>query len=334
MFRRTCLIASLTAVWLGAASAADTAAAGFELIIPHITWDSLFIGSRAEGMGQAVLADDDQPTAILDGAAPFLTGQTVAFSYGRLEYIAGLEVRNYALAVEVGAARLGFARMDLLSDDIDIRNAYDTDLGTFRIDDRVNVVSGCFDVAQLLAPQSPWEWIFGASYRAVRLSSPDNVDHEGSADIGSSARWRHEYGGARLSLAVSGAVRNIERSEYLPRTTRFGTALKLGFDGLETRDAIVVTIAYAKLDNQNSGKYFEDDNFGLELSLLGIVAARYGHDSKLFDGTREYGFGLAVPPRLLAGVALTCDWASMSVDSPVTDESELQMWTAGASCRF
>ena len=288
-------------------------AAGFTRVGSVAAWEPIFAGTRSESMGQADLAVSRGPMSIFDNPAPLPEGQAVQAGYGHLSYIEGLEFHQYAAAAELGAFRIGVARMDFVSDDLPIRTAYipDGTGETYRVDDRVSVVSGSMDVAALLAPGSAWDWTVGVSHRRYRFNGIEEVTHVNGLDFGSSGRYRRQFNKTSVTASLAGVLRNIDDSLYVPEDTRLGLGLVLAVDGEETADVVALTLAYVFKDVRHEDEYFGDRHFGAELTLLQSLSFRMGHDKQIFGGTSQYGVGLNLPRRWVQPFGVTLDWGSL-----------------------
>lgn len=294
--------------------AGPAAGAGFAAVGTHITWDTIYTGTRAEAMGQGDLACSTGPLAIFSQPAPLPEGQGSAAAYGRMSYTSFSDIHTTGVRVELGAFRLGFARQDVVSDPMSVRTAYNPE-GTgekFRIDNRLVVLAGSVDVAALLAPGSRYEWTTGFAHRHYRFGGSGDASHADGVDFGSSARRSESFAGGFWQVAVSGSVQNAGQSETVPRLARFGTALTVALDGTAGGEMGRVTIGYVWVDELGSGEYFDAKRYGVELTLLGVASVRFGHDDRTFGGDDPWGLGLATPPGLLGRWQAELDWGRIA----------------------
>lgn len=321
-------------------AARSVQAGGFAPIHPTNVWDRIFAGTRSESMGQSDLAVSEGPMSIFDNPAPLPEGRDLQLGYGNMGYIASLELNHYAAAVEWGHFRLGYARMDVTSDDQLLRTAYNPEGNgeTFRIDDRVMIYAGSVDIGGLLAPGSAWQWTVGASHREYRYAFASQITRMKGTDWGSSMRYRQQLGAARLIGSLAAVRRGSDDAELLSRDTRIGLGLSLELDAPRRPRLIVLTLAYLFKDIPDAEKNFSHRHYGAELTLLQTLSVRLGHDEQIYGGTDQFGIGVTVPRQWIQPFGLTVDWGAADTgtlrDMGATDKTSFNMVSVTGSYDF
>lgn len=290
------------------------AAAGFSAL-GQVFYQSdwIFAGARAEALGQADLALPRGPLSTLFNPAPLPDGQGVHVGYGHMDYVAGFACQQYGLAWENGPWRFSAVRSEFKAEDILVRTAYQPE-GTgelFSSEQRQQVFAVSLDIAQLSYPDSPWNWTVGLSHRNYRSSIQEDVSRFDGIDFGSSARRFYQLNQAGLEASVSGVLRNIDKDKFTPESTHIGVALTMHLFNDDGLGYLSCSLMAAQEDGPKDPDFFGTSRFGLELTGLGILSLRMGHDSHAFGGTSQWGAGLTIPERWIHPFSLTVDYGSL-----------------------
>lgn len=311
-------LAVVAAVLALAALSSEARAQFFERIVAFaMPFDAFAPDARSRALGGAVVAAPEGPADIWWNPAALPTGRAVRVQYAPLKSFADFDLRTVAVAGEWRNLHLTVAHTGWDTDPMPIRTAYQPEGNGQSVDTgreawTINVGA---DLAPWLMPGRD-DWNLGLGVSARRLSSWWNLSAGDRWDMSAwdldagllaARRWRGRDSWLRLRAAAVarnafGADVEVEGAgSSLPRWLRLGVAIEMGLDPAAGRRApLQVLAAYGREENLDGDSGAEGDSFGLEVTVLELLALRGGTTDRGALGTESYGLGvlIAVPDEL------------------------------------
>ena len=161
-------------------------------------------------------------------------------------------------------------------------------------------------------------------------------------DLGTTASWFHQHDGiwTRLTGVVSWqnatdaeiTIYNIQGG--LPRPLRTGLTVETGFERAgRSGDLVKVTLAYTRAAQLGDSHLKDTDHVGVEALVLGVLALRYGHSTRVTGGLSSWGLGAVLDDPRLGPFTLEADFGKVSADDGFFAE-DMTIWSLRARYCF
>ena len=329
----------LSLLWLPTMAAA----AGFARVGTYgFTAERLFPGATSSALGYADVAAPAGPFSILQNPAAPLEGPDVQLGFDRANYVADMDVHNWAALVQSRRHGLRFClvRHEMTAEG-PIRTAYNPE-GTgdfFKNSDQAYSVGLAWDLAPYLPDNDPWSMTVGASWRHYRSRWETLADSETDADdlnLGLTVcyQWHLDNGWLKavaatmVHNALHGSLSFDGRESDLPRYCQLGFALTWGLQApAQEVPSLSLQLAYGRMAKVDSYSYSgaQASRWGLELSCFDVLDLRLGDADKSLplDNSNTWGLGLRTPRSWLGDFRVEANWAQLELD-PLMDH--LQVW--------
>lgn len=321
--RRT--LASMGLVFCLAASAP---AGGAEPAIHDegFRWEPFAGTTRSASLGQADLANAEEPGLAWDSPTAGAAGIAVAASYQRHEYAQGAMITGAGAAVTARDWRLSLRRIEYTLDGMTFGFPYvpEREGDTFSMTERVDVVGATrLWALEDGARRRQFTFAAGASVRnyTSRIASWDGkgTDFDLAATATHTRLTSHGWLGLRATLMARNLLGRTYTVGGLPAYLPHHAALGLGFAGARTlserrNDEIGWMFVYAVRRKMRPQYDLKGDahSFGLEVSYHQALKARVG--ARTVDmGGGHYDFGFGVDSRGVwdAPLSVTVDYGRM-----------------------
>jgi hypothetical protein len=304
-------------------------------------YDGMFTGGRNTALGQADMAGAFGSEATQINTAPLPLDDGAEVSYSRNPFSSNTDQEVWGGAVDFRGLRLGFSRFVFSMDPQPVRTAYNPGgTGeTFDAGDKITVVSAGYDLGRLLDQSGQWNWTVGGAWRGYSSFLADSETSEDTFDLGTSVAWTtdHSQGWTRLIWALSWQnVANTnfqfdERESTLPGSIRMGFTLESAFGQVDWgSEAFQILVAYSRRFIRDDWYFGQDtDHFGLEMTGVGLLAMRIGHNSRLPGNINAWGVGLILDQDFMGRFLVAADYGGYD-----TINDNLEMWSVRARYSF
>jgi len=309
--------------------AAPAAAAGFTKVgTLGFSWDSDLVGARLTSLGGADIAGEQGAEVVLANPAPLGFGTGVVAAYSRLDnYIFwddGADLESLAVAGGWESLRVSFCRVGYGNDDVLLFLPWDPDGRHTSYHTSMTVLGLSWEPARRWLGSTFWRLAVGVNQRHYRYDRFGTVTTSDGWDAGATLGWERPLRGGGISLRgawskqnVSGAT--IKYFEEFPNSPlqqpwRGGVTARGHLNWpAASRELVALMLAYTHVEQ--AGDYFHDaDQYGMELTLGGILAIRYGYDNDTVARPESWGMGLILDEHFMGPVQARVHWSRLNYD--------------------
>jgi hypothetical protein len=329
------------------AAVGPAAAAGFVKIGTYsFNGDGELVGARLTALGGADIAGEQGPEVVLANPAPlgFGTGAVAAYS-SLAQYLPwedDVALESVAVAGGWETLRVSFCRVGYGKDDALLRTAYDPEGSLSSYHRSMTVLGVSWEAARRWLGGTPWRLAVGVNQRHYRFDNYGRVTSADSWDVGATLGWEKRRRGTGLAVRGAWSKQNVAGKglRYYPQLPelplqqpwRAGLTVRghLDWPGM-SRELVALLVAYTHLE-ETVRYYMDADQYGVELTLGGVLALRYGQDNDTVSAPESWGLGLVLDEGFMGPVHARVHWARLWYDGDWLEDTDL--WGAELGVRF